>query len=114
MSPKTIAVVGAPSDLGQPFHGVMQAPDLIRKGGLFDLFTEKKIQFRDAGNLSVPEGPTNFRKIGSFCASLALQTHFAAIRGEFCITLGGDHSIALGSIAGMLKAYPDLGVVWVD
>ena len=33
---------------------------------------------------------------------------------SFQLTLGGDHSIAIGSISSLLKKYPDLGVIWVD
>ncbi|XBW35928.1 hypothetical protein QEN19_001500 [Hanseniaspora menglaensis] len=35
-------------------------------------------------------------------------------KGEFQLTLGGDHSIAIGSIAGLLSRYPDAGIIWID
>jgi len=38
----------------------------------------------------------------------------AAARGNFVLTVGGDHSIAAGSISAMHTQYPDLGVIWVD
>ena len=38
----------------------------------------------------------------------------AAAAGHFALTVGGDHSVAAGSISAMLKAHPDLCVVWVD
>ncbi|MGA1266855.1 MAG: arginase family protein, partial [Phycisphaerales bacterium] len=34
--------------------------------------------------------------------------------GELVLTLGGDHSIGVGSVAGALKARPEMGVIWVD
>ncbi len=35
-------------------------------------------------------------------------------QGKFVITLGGDHSIAIGTVTGILRARPDTGIVWVD
>ena len=42
-----------------------------------------------------------------------LPTHFRA-QGKFVITLGGDHSIAIGTVTGILRARPDTGIIWVD
>ncbi len=41
-------------------------------------------------------------------------TQKQAKRGRFCVTLGGDHSIAIGSIAAQLAVRPETAVIWVD
>jgi len=48
------------------------------------------------------------------CERIAQTTRDEAKSGNFVLTLGGDHSVAMGSIAGVLSARPKLGVVWVD
>ena len=44
---------------------------------------------------------------------LAEQTFEHAKKGKFCVTLGGDHSLGIGSLGGILSARPDTGVIWV-
>lgn len=48
------------------------------------------------------------------CKTVAEAQFAAASEGKFCLTVGGDHSIGIGTVAGILKARPNLGVVWVD
>ncbi len=52
--------------------------------------------------------------VGNGCKELHTRTKAAAEAGKFVLSLGGDHSIALGSVAGILGARPETGVVWVD
>lgn len=52
--------------------------------------------------------------VGEGCRRLAEVVHTKANEGRFVLTLGGDHSIALGSIAGVLRARPNTRVLWVD
>jgi arginase len=52
--------------------------------------------------------------MGRACELIAQQTRAIAQSQQFCLTLGGDHSIAAGSLSGLLQAHPDLAVVWVD
>jgi arginase len=59
-------------------------------------------------------GALNSAVVGASCKMLAEATAAAAREGQFVLTLGGDHSVATGSIAGLLSARPGLGVVWFD
>ena len=56
----------------------------------------------------------NIEILGAMNRNLALRCEAAAKKDEFVLTLGGDHGLASGSITGMLRAHPDLRVVWID
>merc|ERR1719324_279990 len=57
---------------------------------------------------------TNCELIGHACGGVYNAVLAAAQRGDFPLTVGGDHSIASATIGGLVKAYPNLCVVWVD
>lgn len=52
--------------------------------------------------------------VGAGCRRLSDAVFAKASEGKFVLTLGGDHSIALGTLAGVLRARPDTRVLWVD
>lgn len=52
--------------------------------------------------------------VGAGCQRLADAVHTKAAEGRFVLTVGGDHSTALGSVAGILRARPNARVLWVD
>lgn len=52
--------------------------------------------------------------VGAGCHRLSDAVFAKAAEGKFVLTLGGDHSIALGTLAGVLRARPDTRVLWVD
>ena len=52
--------------------------------------------------------------VGDACRKLHEATFKSASEGKFPLVLGGDHSLGAGSIAGVLKARPNAGVIWVD
>jgi len=52
--------------------------------------------------------------VGAGCHRLSDAVFTKAAEGKFVLTLGGDHSIALGTLAGVLRARPDSRVLWVD
>lgn len=52
--------------------------------------------------------------VGAGCRRLSDAVFAKAAEGKFVLTLGGDHSIALGTLAGVLRARPDTRVLWVD
>jgi arginase len=54
------------------------------------------------------------RYVGKLCDDLHAVVASRARAGDFILTIGGDHSIAAGSIAGILTVRPDTFVVWVD
>jgi arginase len=121
---REVAVIGAPLDLGAGRRGVDMGPSAIRYAGL-DKQLEDKLGVRvsDAGNVISPVvettemGDTNaryLRQILDLCDRLSTLVAEAAGRGALPLVLGGDHSVALGSLVGMAKVRGAGGVVWID
>ena len=117
-------MIGAPLDLGAGRRGVDMGPSAIRYAGL-DRQLEDKLGVRvsDAGNVISPVvettemGDTNaryLRQIIDLCDRLSALVAEAAGRGALPLVLGGDHSVALGSLVGMAKLRGAGGVVWID
>src|SRR6478609_3556300 len=105
-----VAVIGAPMDLGAGRRGVDMGPSALRIARLHERLTALGYQVDDLGNVAVdqperlPTGPENARfleQIAHTCARLADMVEGAADRGQAPLVLGGDHSIAVGTIAGM-------------
>jgi arginase len=130
-SPKTVSIIGAPMTYGQPFVGTDSSPALIRDHGLvrdldklgwrvddtgdidFVTICEQQQQYQSSSS-SVQINAKNCQKIGSGTKALSNIVESKLKLGHFPLILGGDHSIAVGSLAGILRAKPDTGVIWVD
>jgi arginase len=122
-----IAVIGAPMDLGAGRRGVDMGPSALRVAGLDKKLTDLGYQAQDLGNVvvdqpeSLPAGPSHARylpQIAHTCARLAEIVERAADQGQAPLVLGGDHSAAIGTVAGMSrhlrKSGHQLGVLWID
>lgn len=110
-------------DLGANRRGVDMGPSAIRYADLRAKLEEIGIDAKDKGNISVPlpeidsmeaEEIKYPKQIEAVTNSLALQVSKEASQNRIPIILGGDHSIAIGSIAGMKQAVGELGVLWFD
>lgn len=123
-SPFTVSIFGACYLGGQPIQGVEKAADEIRAVGLAESIYRLGWSVQDKGNV-IMSGLTNETDppVNGVNASLRVsegthQTHnavrTAAEAGHFPLTLGGDHSCAIGTISGLCAVYPNLGVIWVD
>ena len=121
---REVAVIGAPLDLGAGRRGVDMGPSAIRYAGLDKRLAEKLgVRVSDAGNVISPVvettamGDANARylaQILDLCDRLSALVVEAAERGALPLVLGGDHSVALGSLVGMAKVRGAGGVVWID
>jgi arginase len=121
---REIAVIGATLDLGAGRRGVDMGPSAIRYAGLEQHLAEKlAVQVSDAGNVISPvvetaavgdERARYLDQILDLCDRLSGMVAEAAGRGALPLVLGGDHSVALGSLVGMAKARGRGGVVWID
>jgi arginase len=121
---REVAVIGAPLDLGAGRRGVDMGPSAIRYAGLDEQLSDKLgVRVTDSGNVISPVaettamGDANARylaQILDLCERLSVLVAEAAERGAFPLVLGGDHSVALGSLVGMAKVRGTGGVVWVD
>lgn len=105
--------LGAAISLGQGKTGVSKAPDLLRQRMVLELLSDHGFKVDDYGDvLGVKKASPS--QVGSIFKNLFEQCKKMAIEKEFSVVVGGDHSIAMSTIAGQLERYPDLGVVWVD
>jgi arginase len=124
---KTVAIIGAPLDLGAGRRGVDMGPSALRVANLNTRIESLGINVEDLGNVFVeqPEsahpGQKNARyleQIAAACRELAARVEAAADRGLFPLVLGGDHSVAVGTVSGMSqslrKKNEKLGLIWLD
>lgn len=122
---KNINIIGAPSTFGQRKLGVNFGPDAIRYAGIVDRIRRIGYKVVDKGNIDVPEinldkfnseqeGLRNIDEIVQVSENLSNAVSDSVQSGAFPLILGGDHSIAIGSIAGISKHYENLGVIWYD
>ncbi|MEN3342446.1 MAG: arginase [Actinomycetota bacterium] len=122
--PKQVAVIGAPLDLGAGRRGVDMGPSAIRYAELAEHLAEKLgIVTDDLGNIEapVPEstamGDDRARflpHILELCDRVAKLVARARRAGETPLVLGGDHSVALGTLVGMAEADGPGGALWID
>ena len=117
-----IDIIGVPVDLGADRRGVDMGPSAIRYAHLHRELLRTGCSFADLGNLEVPIAemcsitepklkyidcivPMARRAAGAVATSMQ--------QGHFPLVLGGDHSIAIGSVRGAAR-HKKLGVIWVD
>ena len=124
---QTVRIIGAPMDYGANRRGVDMGPSAIRYAGLSDELEAAGVETVDAGDLLMPraeerdpdasqppEGNAKFlQEIEAVCSRLREQVAESLADGEFPLVLGGDHSIAIGTMGGSARG-ADLGVVWFD
>lgn len=120
---RRVVVVGVPMDLGADRRGVDMGPSAIRYAGLHQELRRAGRQVEDRGDLRVPVPesrpvPTEHLKfvdeIAQTCRELTETVAEITASGAFPLVLGGDHSIAIGTIAGVAKTLKNIGVIWVD
>jgi arginase len=122
-----IDLIGVPLDLGAGRRGVDMGPSAFRLTGLADRLAALGHAVTDRGDIRVPipegidPGDTHkrfIREIAAACTTLAGMTEAAVAAGRLPITLGGDHSLAAGSIPGVARALrargEELAVIWMD
>jgi len=122
--PRTASIIGAPMTYGQPFIGTDSGPKLLRERGLGSMLSQLGWRVEDtpdivfeSGNHSNSVDPHNAKNcalVGHGCNLLATAVETKIQEGRFPLVLGGDHSVGIGSLAGVLRARPDTGVIWVD
>lgn len=120
---ETVAVVGAALDLGQGRRGVDMGPSAIRYAGLEERLTRLGYRVLDWGNVETAvleatelqdERARYLPEIKSACARVARLVGLAVEQGAVPLVLGGDHSVALGTLGGLAKANGPGGVLWID
>jgi arginase len=127
ITPRQTRVIGVPLDLGQSRRGVDMGPSAVRVAGLEARLESIGHVVEDGGNVAVAipeqkkEGAAHakyLREITATCtksAELVLKTLEA---GKVPMVLGGDHSVAAGTVAGVAEFYrrqnQKIGLIWID
>jgi arginase len=120
---RKLSIIGMPMDLGQMRRGVDMGPSAIRYAGINERLKPLFDEIHDWGDIPVgrPEvvvdKESNLRNldlVAEKSALLAEKVDEAVESGAFPLVLGGDHSIAIGTLAGVSKHYQNLGVIWYD
>jgi arginase len=119
-----VAIVGASLDLGAGRRGVDMGPSAIRYAGLEQRLAALGREVEDWGNVetavaeSVEEGDERARyldQIKKTCGHVADEVARAVDGGYFPLVLGGDHSVAIGTLGGLARACGKPGgVLWID
>jgi arginase len=123
MDMNKLSIIGMPMDLGQRRRGVDMGPSAIRYAGIVERLKPLFDEVHDLGDIPIgrPEvvvdKESNLRNldlVAEKSALLAEKVDAAVESGAFPLVLGGDHSIAIGTLAGVSKHYNNLGVIWYD
>jgi arginase len=120
---QTVAVIGAPLDLGAGRRGVDMGPSAIRYAGLEARLREIGYDVDDHGNVfaAIPEAADEGDERARFLPQILESTgriaelvRTARKADQLPLVLGGDHSVALGTLAGMASVDGAGGLIWLD
>jgi arginase len=127
MRQSRIAIIGAPLDLGQGRRGVDMGPSALRVANLNGRLAALGYTVEDLGNIQVdqaeasPEGDSRAKylaQIASSCGRLAGLVGDTLAGGGVPLVLGGDHSVAAGTVSGVSQFFrqrnESIGLIWLD
>lgn len=122
--PRTATIIGCPFSGGQPRPGVDRGPIHLVEAGLIDQISGlgwkvefdghhqfEELEARDDLPIGILKNPRLVSRVTE-AVSQVVGSH--AKNGSLPITLGGDHSLALGTVSGTLSTYPNACVIWID
>jgi arginase len=125
-APRTVSLIGAPTDVGAADRGASMGPEALRVAGLADALRGRELAVGDLGNLNGPGNPWTAPHEGYRHLPQVVQWNqqvheavYGELRGgRLPILLGGDHSLAIGSISAVARHCRDEGrklrVLWLD
>ncbi|SFX76410.1 arginase [Thermoactinomyces sp. DSM 45891] len=123
MIKQPISIIGMPIDLGQGRRGVDMGPSAIRYAALQQTIRDLGFEVEDLGDIAIPSPESleisdqnlkYLHEIAGVCEELAECVSGVIERKRFPLVLGGDHSMAIGTVAGAAKHYQNLGLIWYD
>src|SRR5215469_4738132 len=125
---RSIALLGAPIDIGASQRGTLMGPAALRTAGLLAVLESLGFAVTDHGDLCVagvtnlsdlpPDNANHYREIQRWTRALSRRGYEVARSGHLPIFLGGDHSLSMGSVNAMARYWQErereLFVVWLD
>lgn len=119
-----LSIIGVPMDLGQTRRGVDMGPSAIRYAGVIERIENIGYSVEDKGNIEIALAERvhsdentnlkNLKAVADASERLAQTVSGVITNKRFPLVLGGDHSIAIGTLAGVSRHYKNLGVIWYD
>lgn len=124
---KTVHIINVPLDLGASRRGTDAGPSAFRIAGLHDAISNLGYTISGETDIPVPmvemrhqqDSDARFKEeILAVCVQLAEQTKEVLDKGETPLVIGGDHSIAMGTVSGAAAHFREegkkLGLIWFD
>jgi len=121
----SIQIIGMPISYGADKPGCDLGPKKLREVGMVSMLKQLGYAVDDLGDIEVAKVSDEhkydydsklkyFDVVADANIKLAYKAYKSISKGNFPLTIGGDHSLAMGSIAGISKKVKKLGVVWID
>jgi arginase len=125
---KKISIIGVPMDFGQQLRGVDMGPAAVRYTGLISRLRSLGHEVEDTGDIRIPirdctigmdkksqclDQDRYVKEITQICESIYAAGKAVVKRGRFPLFIGGDHSIAVGTVASVTDDEPT-GLIWMD
>jgi arginase len=124
---KDISIIGVPMDFGQQLRGVDMGPAAVRYTGLISRLRSLGHKVVDTGDINIPIRDCDLtancnetqnkdkylKEITQICESIYRAGKTIVQKGDFPLFIGGDHSIAVGTIASVTNNEPT-GLIWID
>lgn len=123
---KTVTLIGAPTDVGAGARGGSMGPEALRVAGIARAVSRMGFDVRDAGDVQGPlnpdappvDGYRHFGEVLAWCTAVRDGVYKALTEDTLPILMGGDHCLAIGSVAGVARWCSDrdipLSVIWLD
>jgi arginase len=121
-----VSLIGAPTDIGASVRGASMGPEALRVANIEGALRARGLEVRDMGNLSGPSNPQwppvdGYRHLDEVVAwnrTVHAAVYGELVQGQIPILLGGDHSLAIGSISAVARHCREQGqklrVIWFD
>jgi arginase len=126
MASPPVSLIGAPTDVGAGVRGASMGPEAMRVAGIDAALRAHGLEVADRGNLAGPPNPwlppvagyRHLREVAAWCDSVHRAVHGELQQGRLPLVLGGDHSLAIGSISAVARHCREQGkrlrVLWLD
>jgi arginase len=127
LPPRRIKIIGVPLDLGAARRGVDMGPSAVRVAGLEARLEALGHEVNDGGNIAVAIAETKqigeqsaryLKEITETCTHAAEKVLRSLEEGMTPVVLGGDHSVAAGTVSGVAEFYrrenKKIGLIWID
>lgn len=121
---KRVRIIGAPFEYGKDSQLYSDAPNVLRNSGLYRALEVAGLSYEDRGDIKIGDVSTNgsspktrfkyVKEIIEISKLIAKEVKTALSTGEVPVILGGDHSIAIGSLLGIASCRKDVSLVWID